>query len=82
MVNHAVSTFGKLDCLVNNAGVGSPMVGVANLTIEDFDRVFATNVRDAMLGIKHAAPIMARLGSGWIISIASGAGIRGGASGQ
>ena len=82
MVNHAVTTFGKLDCLVNNAGVGSPMVGVANLTAEDFDRVFATNVRGAMLGIKYAAPIMTRLGSGSVISIASGAGNRGGASGH
>ena len=82
MVNHAVTTFGKLDCLVNNAGVGSPMVGVANLTAEDFDRVFATNVRGAMLGIKYAAPIMTRLGSGSVISIASGAGTCGGASGH
>jgi NAD(P)-dependent dehydrogenase (short-subunit alcohol dehydrogenase family) len=82
MVNHAVSRFGKLDCLINNAGVGSPMVGVASLSSDDFDRVFATNVRGAMLAVKYAAPIMARLGSGSIISIASGAGIRGGASGH
>jgi NAD(P)-dependent dehydrogenase (short-subunit alcohol dehydrogenase family) len=82
MVNHAVATFGRLDCLVNNAGVGSPMVGVANLTTEDFDRIFATNVRGAMLGMKYGAPIMARFGGGSIISIASGAGTRGGASGH
>jgi NAD(P)-dependent dehydrogenase (short-subunit alcohol dehydrogenase family) len=82
MVNYAVATFGKLDCLINNAGVGSPMVGVAKLTAEDFDRVFATNVRGALLGMKYASPIMAPLGGGTIISIASGAGIRGGASGH
>jgi NAD(P)-dependent dehydrogenase (short-subunit alcohol dehydrogenase family) len=82
MVNHAVSTFGKLDCLVNNAGVGSPMVGVGSLTADDFDRLFATNVRGPMLGMKYAAPIMARLGGGNIISVSSGAGIRGGASGH
>lgn len=82
LVNHAVLTFGKLDCLVNNAGVGSPMVGIADVAADDFDRVFATNVRGAMLGMKYAAPIMARLGGGTIISIASGAGIRGGASGH
>jgi NAD(P)-dependent dehydrogenase (short-subunit alcohol dehydrogenase family) len=58
------------------------MVGVANLTTEDFDRIFATNVRGAMLGMKYGAPIMARFGGGSIISIASGAGTRGGASGH
>lgn len=82
MVNHAVKTFGRLDCLVNNAGVGSPMVGVASLSAADFARIFAINVRGAMLGMKYAAPVMARLGGGSIISIASGAGVRGGASGH
>ncbi len=82
MVAHALRTFGRLDCLVNNAGVGAPMVGVAGLSAADFDRIFAVNVRGAMLGMKYAAPVMAGLGGGGIISIASGAGVRGGASGH
>jgi NAD(P)-dependent dehydrogenase (short-subunit alcohol dehydrogenase family) len=42
MVAHAVTQFGRLDCLVNNAGSGSPMVGITEVTGENFDAVFAT----------------------------------------
>ena len=82
MINHAVARFGGLDCLVNNAGVGAPMIGIENLTTEQFATIFNTNVRGAMLAMKHAAPIMIAKKSGSIISIASAAGLRGGISGH
>jgi NAD(P)-dependent dehydrogenase (short-subunit alcohol dehydrogenase family) len=63
MIDHAVSRFGRLDCLVNNAGSGSPMVSIAEATAEQFDGVFAVNARGVFFGIKHAAAVMLRQGS-------------------
>lgn len=82
MVDHAVSQFGRLDCLVNDAGSASPMVSITEVTSDDFSSVFDTNVRGAMFGMKHAAPVMIAQGSGSIITIGSAAGLRGGLSGH
>jgi NAD(P)-dependent dehydrogenase (short-subunit alcohol dehydrogenase family) len=54
------------------------MVSIAEVAADNFTAVFETNVRGAMLGMKHAAPIMIAQGSGSIITIA--AGLRGGLS--
>ncbi len=77
-----VSRFGRLDCLVNNAGSGSPMVGLSEVTGEHFSSVFDTNVRGAMFGMKHAARIVLAQGSGSIITIASASGLRAGLAGH
>ena len=82
MVDHAVTRFGRLDCLINNAGSGSPMVSITEVAAEHFSSVFDTNVRGAMFGMKHAAPIMIAQRSGSIITIASASGNRGGLSGH
>jgi len=82
MVDHAVTRFGRLDCLVNNAGGGSPMVSISEVTAEQFSSVFDTNVRGVMFGMKHAARIMTAQRSGSIITIASAAGLRAGISGH
>ena len=78
LVDRAVATFERLDCLVNNAGSGSPMVGIADVKVADFATVFATNVLGPMLGMKYAAPIMAKQGGDSIITIASASGLRAG----
>jgi len=56
MVDHAVTRFGRLDCLVNNAGSGSPMVSITEVPAEHFSSVFDTNVRGVMFGMKQPHP--------------------------
>jgi len=72
--------FGDLDILVNNAGVGifKPLV---ELDTADFERIFAINVRGAMLMAREAAKIFIRRNHGNMINIASTAGVRGAPNG-
>ena len=82
MVDHAVKSFGRVDCLVNNAGIPSPMVSISEIDVPTIDRLMAVNVRGVLLGIKHVAPIMIAQKAGSIISVSSMAGLRGGVSGH
>lgn len=82
MIEHAVASFGRLDCLVNNAGLPAPMVSITEIDVPTIDQLLAVNVRGVLLGIKHAAPLMLSQGSGSIINIGSVAGLRGGVSGH
>ncbi|XP_062187672.1 borneol dehydrogenase, mitochondrial-like [Phragmites australis] len=78
-VDLAVARHGKLDVILNNAGVvGSlarPPLGALDLA--DFDRVMAINARGVMAGVKHAARVMVPRRSGSIICMASIAGVLG-----
>jgi NAD(P)-dependent dehydrogenase (short-subunit alcohol dehydrogenase family) len=80
MVGRTLDWFGHLDCLVNNAGIPSPMVSIIETDAAAIDQVLAVNVRGVILGAKHAARIMLQKGSGSIVNIGSVAGHRGGLS--
>ncbi len=72
MVDHAVTTYGRLDCLYNNAGVMPEADhSVTDTDVATWDQVMAVNVRGVFLGCKYAIPAMAATGGGSIINIAS-----------
>ncbi len=70
-----VERYGKLDVLVNNAGIVIPRVPIEKMTVADWDRVMAVNLRGVFLGTKHVIPAMRRAGGGSIVNISSLAGI-------
>src|ERR1700722_17306399 len=82
MIDHVATRFKRIDCLINNAGSGSPTVGIAEVDVAAFDQVMAVNVRGVFLGIKHVAPFMVSQRAGNIINISSMAGLRGGLAGH
>ncbi len=68
MLDACLSKWGRLDCLFNNAGGPAPVGGIETVPVDGFDAAMATLVRSVMLGMKHAAPIMMKQGSGSIIN--------------
>lgn len=80
MVDTAVSEWGGLDILFNNAGFGGALGPVETTTIEEYDATFNVLVRGVFLGMKHAAPIMKAQNEGVIINTASVAGMMSGVS--
>ena len=72
MVEHSLVTYGRLDCLYNNAGVMPEADhSVVDTDVSTWDRVMAVNVRGVFLGCKYAIPAMIEGGGGSIINIAS-----------
>ena len=70
LIKHVMKKYGRLDGLVNNAGilrVGDPVTA----TLEDFRAVMAVNMEGTFLGCKYALPAMIESGGGSIVNIAS-----------
>lgn len=65
-VRDTVSAFGKLDILVSNAGIQRPQP-LAEMTLEDWDRMMAVHLRGAFLVSREAARHMMPRSSGWMI---------------
>lgn len=72
----AVQTFGTLDILINNVGVGN-YKNLVDTSAAEYDALMDTNVRSTFLFTRHAAPVMINQGSGTILMISSMAGIYG-----
>jgi NAD(P)-dependent dehydrogenase (short-subunit alcohol dehydrogenase family) len=81
MINETVTRFGRIDCLVNNAGVPTQRAGIADLDLDAFDTAMAIHLRGTVATIKHAVPVMIRQPSGSIINTASINGVRAGLGG-
>ena len=76
IIAETVSRFGKLDVLVNNAGIGG-RGGLEDMTEEEWDEVMAVNAKGVFLGTKLAMPELMKTGNGSIVNISSQMGIVG-----
>ena len=77
MIDLAVNKYGKLDVLVNNAGVLDKMYAVTEVEDEFWDKVIGVNVNSVMYACRKAIPIMMKNGGGSIINTASVGGLFG-----
>jgi NAD(P)-dependent dehydrogenase (short-subunit alcohol dehydrogenase family) len=73
----AVSTYGRLEIALNNAGIGGGLAIIPEITVENFDRIMAVNARGVFLGMKYEIPEIAKVGGGSILNVASAAGVIG-----
>ncbi len=75
-VDLAVQTFGSLDILINNVGVGN-YKNLMDTSAAEYDEMMDTNMRSTFLFTRFAVPVMMKQGSGTILLISSMAGIYG-----
>lgn len=71
MIRACGESFGRLDILQNNVGIGSGDASVIRSEEETWDRIFAVNLKTVMLACKHALPVMRGQGSGAIVNVSS-----------
>ncbi len=76
MVATAVDAYGRLDVLINNAGYSHVNQPMTETSEEEFDRVFAVNVKAIYLAAREAVPLLRRQGGGCIINPSSTAALR------
>ncbi len=75
-IDTAVKRFGKLNVLINNAGIYSRTT-IEDTTEEEWDRIMEVNAKGVFLGMKYAVPAMRSAGGGSIVNISSTAGLVG-----
>jgi NADP-dependent 3-hydroxy acid dehydrogenase YdfG len=75
LVGVAVTAFGRVDVMVNNAGL-MPLSRLDQARVEDWERMIDINLKGVLYGIAAALPVMQRQKGGHIINIASTAGLR------
>ena len=76
MVQEALDRWGQLDILINNAGTTHRNQPMTEVTEEEYERIFAVNVKSVYLGARHVVPVMKKQGFGVILNVASTAGVR------
>jgi len=82
LIEKAVDQYGKLDLMVNNAGIGAnEFQRTADHSLDDWDKIVAVNQSGVFYGMKLALGQMMKQGSGNIVNVASLAGIKGSGTG-
>ncbi len=76
LVEATVGLWGGLDILVNNAGITHKNGPMAEVSEDEFDRIYAVNVKPLYHTARHAVPVMQARGRGVVLNIASTAGVR------
>lgn len=71
VVNATVAKFGKLNVLINNAGIISPIVEIQDTTLEQYNRVVNVNQVGVFLGMREVVEPMKKAGGGSIVNISS-----------
>jgi 3alpha(or 20beta)-hydroxysteroid dehydrogenase len=79
-VSAAVAEFGRIDLFFNNAGIEGRMAPMTELSVADFDRVWAVNGRGVFMGLRSVLAVMKGQRSGVIVNTASMAAIKGAAT--
>ena len=75
-VEQAMNAFGRIDILINNAGVGD-YKNLVDTSLEDYDEMMDSNVRSTFLFTRHAVPVMIKQHEGLVLMISSMAGVYG-----
>ena len=75
MVNITLEEFGKIDIMVNNAGITHNPKNMEDISEEEFDKIFSVNSKSVFLSAKYLVPLMTSKSGGNILNIASTAGI-------
>jgi NAD(P)-dependent dehydrogenase (short-subunit alcohol dehydrogenase family) len=76
-LDKTIEVFGRLDYAFNNAGIEQPIMPLADLTAERWDRLVAIDLRGVFLCMKYEIPLMMKQGGGATVNTSSGAGIKG-----
>jgi len=79
-VKAAVDAHGRIDLFFNNAGIEGRVSPMTELSVADFDRVWAVNARGVFMGLRSVLKVMKPQGSGAIVNTASMAAIKGAAT--
>src|SRR5437868_5685374 len=79
-VRAAVDAYGRIDLFHNNAGIEGRMAPMTELSVADFDRVWAVNARGVFMGLRAVLKVMKPQNSGVIVNTASMAAIKGAAT--
>ncbi|MFC1899449.1 SDR family NAD(P)-dependent oxidoreductase [Chloroflexota bacterium] len=77
MVDQTISTYGKIDILVNNSGIAGPTTSVVDMPLDEWNDVLAINLTGSMLCAREVLKYMLPRKTGNIINISSMAGVNG-----
>ena len=75
MVDKTLEKFGKIEIMVNNAGITHLPNSMEDISEAEFDKIFAVNSKSVFFSAKYLVPKMISIGSGNILNVASTAGI-------